>query len=231
MAENIFTTLIGWQKITYRTLKPEERTQLQADIQQNLFGYPDNILKKMINERYTRIEELVGNLAEEQSTSYGGLDSQGNDLSIGALEPWHFADGTNMGRSWTQTTTAAFTWETHTFNGTPGGLGVVTVRNKYGHLVMGIADLAVNGFIDACMFRPKSSLNRRIRLYEMGQLLPNNEWTPVMPIKTYLLVKSNTFDFRLLPNTALANVNIALLGLTCAPADLLNVETFTPTLV
>lgn len=231
MAEETTKTKVGWQFINWGPLTPEEQNLLNADIQQNLFGYGDNILKQMIKARYQRIIEIVGNLKKEQSTNYGGLDAQGNELSIAALEPWHFADGTNMGQAWTQTTAVAFAWETHGFNGTPGVLTVVTVRNKWSHVIMGVADLALNGFIDVCMFRPKSTLNRRIRLYELGQLLPNNEWTPVMPIKTYTLLKSNTFDFRLLPNTALANVNIALLGVTCAPADLLNVETFTASLV
>jgi len=222
---------IGRQTISYRDLLPAEKTFLNADVEKNIFGYADNIMARMIQDRMPRITELVGHMAEDLSSSYAGLDAEGSELTMAALEPAHFADGTNWGVDWRQTSTVANTWETHGYTGTAAVLTTVTVREKFGHVFLGVGDLAATGFLDACMIRPSLNIDRRIRTAEMVSLLPNNEWTPVIPIKTYVFLKGETFDFRLLPNTALANLNVALLGVTIAPADRVEKEVFAGSLV
>ena len=232
MANNFLKSIkIGRQTINFRDLLPQEQQALDADVEQNIFGYADNIMATMIRSRRQRIAEIVGNMAADLGATYMGLDAEGSELTMAALEPAHFADGTNWGVNWAQTSTAANTWETHGYTGTPAVLTTVTVRTHFAHVFFGIGDLAATGFVDAAMIRPSLNIDRRIRLAEMVALLPNNEWTPVMPIKTYVMLKGETFDFRLLPNTALANMDIAILGISIAPADRVEKEVFAGSLV
>lgn len=227
---NLNQMRIGRQTINFRSLTSTENDILDADIEYNMFGYADNIVRKMILDRKDRIKELVGHLAQDLSGTYTGLDSEGSELTLACLEPYHIADGTNFGTNWRQTS-AGVVWETHNFSGSPGNITTVTVREKFGHVFFGMADFAGTGFVDCAMIRPSNKIDRRIRMAELVALTPNNEGIPVMPIKTYMFVKGETYDFRILPNTNGANLNFGIFGVTCGPSDRLEREVFTGSLV